>query len=82
MSASAVGVCSGRGDAGRWLKPQELADLLGMSKYWVQERVTAKALPHHRVGRNTRFCPECVTRIQRSTAVAPADRPAPLRRTG
>jgi excisionase family DNA binding protein len=80
MTASAT-VCSGRGDAGRWLKPQELADLLGMSKYWVQERVTAKALPHHRVGRCTRFCPECVERIQRSTAVVPADRPR-LRRTG
>lgn len=61
------------GDA--WLNCAQLAQVLGMSKSWVQEQVTAKALPHHRVGRYVRFSPADVRAIERSTAVAPADRP-------
>lgn len=62
-------------DTSRWLGSQELADLLGMSKGWVQEQVTAKALPHHKVGRVTRFSPADVRAIERATAVPAADRP-------
>lgn len=77
MNASSP--CTGRGEAGRWLKPPQLADLLGMSTDWVQTKVTEKSLPHHKVGRLTRFCPECVARIQRGTCVVPSE-PARLRK--
>lgn len=62
-------------DTGRWLKPEELAELLGMSKGWVQEQVTVGALPHQKVGRLTRFSPANLREIERSTAVPVADRP-------
>jgi excisionase family DNA binding protein len=68
--------------AATWLDCAGLAQVLGVSKFWVQERVTAKQLPHHRIGRLVRFSPDDVRAIERSTAVAPADRPARLRNTG
>lgn len=58
-----------------WIDCAALAALLGMSKDWVQSEVTAKRLPHHRVGRYVRFSPADVAAIDRTTAVAPADRP-------
>lgn len=66
-----------------WLNCEELAAVIGMSKSWVQDQVTKKAIPHHRVGRLVKFSPGDVRAIERSTAVAPLDiRPAALRRTG
>jgi excisionase family DNA binding protein len=62
-------------DAGKWLKPEELAELIGMSTHWVREQVTAGALPFHRVGRCTRFSPDDVRAIEGRTAVPVADRP-------
>lgn len=58
-----------------WLNCEQVAQVIGMSKSWVQEQVTAKALPHHRLGRYVRFSPADVRAIERSTAVTPADRP-------
>ncbi len=58
-----------------WLDSAALAALLGLSKSWVQDEVTAKRLPHHRVGRLVRFSPADVRAIDRATAVPVADRP-------
>ena len=60
---------------GAWINCAALASRIGMSKAWVQERVTAKAIPHHRVGRYVRFSPGDIAAIERSTAVTPVDRP-------
>lgn len=63
-----------------WMSPGELADLLGVSKWWVQTQVTAKAIPHHRVGRLTKFSPADVRAIEQRTAVPPVTHH--LRNTG
>jgi excisionase family DNA binding protein len=55
-----------------WLSSEQLAEVLGVSKSWIQDRVTDKTLPHHRVGRLVRFTPADVQAIERQTAVAPA----------
>jgi excisionase family DNA binding protein len=57
-----------------WLSSADLADVLGVSKYWVQSQVTARALPHHRVGRLVRFSPEDVRRIHALMQVEPSPR--------
>jgi excisionase family DNA binding protein len=53
------------------LTSTEVAELLGVSKWWVQEQVTAKAIPHHRVGRLVRFSPADIRAIEQRTAVVP-----------
>lgn len=54
-----------------WLTSEQLAGVLGVHLRWVQERVTARALPHHRVGRLVRFTPEDLKAIEKSMAVKP-----------
>lgn len=54
-----------------WLTSEQLAAVLGVNKKWVQDRVTDKTLPHHRVGRLVRFTPDDVKAIERQMAVAP-----------
>lgn len=66
-----------------WIDCAGLAELLGMSRSWVEKRVAAHEIPHRRVGSRVRFSPADVRAIERSTAVAPTDtRPVALRRTG
>lgn len=57
--------------AAAWLTSEQLAEVLGVSKKWVQDRVTDKTLPHHRVGRLVRFTPDDVKAIEKATAVMP-----------
>jgi len=54
-----------------WLTSEQLAQVLGVHKSWVQDRVTAKSLPHHRVGRFVRFTPADVRAIEKQMAVMP-----------
>lgn len=52
----------------RWLDIDGLADLLGVSRSWVRDKVTARELPHHRPGRHVRFTPEDVEAIAALTS--------------
>jgi excisionase family DNA binding protein len=63
-----------------WLSSEQLAEVLGVSKKWVADRVTNKTLPHHRVGRLVRFTPADVQAIDRQMAVTPVTHR--LHRTG
>lgn len=54
-----------------WLTSEQLAQVLGVGIGWVQDRVTDRTLPHHRVGRLVRFTPADVRAIEKQTAVTP-----------
>lgn len=54
-----------------------LAAFLGVKRTWVRDKVTARAIPHRRIGRHVRFAPEDVDRIV-SDAFRPVQR-APTR---
>jgi excisionase family DNA binding protein len=49
--------------------PDRLLDIDGLAAYldvprtWVRDKITARALPHTRVGRHVRFTPEHVAAI-------------------
>ncbi len=43
------------GEARKYLKPQEVAELLGKSLDWVRRRAADNTLPHRFVGRDLRF---------------------------
>ncbi len=43
------------GDDDDLLMTQELADLLGLSKSWVQHNTSAKSIPHIKIGQAVRF---------------------------
>ncbi len=55
-----------------WLDCAALAARMGVSKSYVQQQVTARLIPHHRVGRLVRFSPADVHAIERATEVTPA----------
>lgn len=57
--------------ADAWLTSTQVAERLGVSKWWVQEQVTANAIPHHRLGRLVRFSPADLQAIEQRTAVTP-----------
>lgn len=40
-----------------------LADYLRVQPRWVRDKVTARAIPHRRVGKHVRFAPEDVAQI-------------------
>lgn len=42
----------------QWLSIDGLADLLNVGRSWVRNKVTAREIPHRRVGRHVRFAPE------------------------
>ena len=56
-----------------------LAAELGVPRTWVRDKVTARAIPHHRYGRHVRFTPEDVAEFRRLTAEATAKAVSPLR---
>jgi excisionase family DNA binding protein len=55
----------------RLLNIAELAEYLGVPFTWVRDKVTARALPHTRVGRHVRFAPVHIAAI-----VAAGEEPA------
>jgi excisionase family DNA binding protein len=55
----------------RLLNMAELAEYLGVPFTWVRDKVTARALPHTRVGKHVRFAPDHVAAI-----VASGEEPA------
>jgi excisionase family DNA binding protein len=55
----------------RALNIAELAELLGVPRSWVRDKVTARELPHHRIGRHVRFFADDIAAIKQQTA-APA----------
>lgn len=48
-------VAQAQGDDDDLLTVQELADLLGLSKSWVQHNTSAKSIPHIKIGQSVRF---------------------------
>lgn len=72
--------------SGQWLTIAQLAELLGVPKSWVRDKVTARAIPHHRPGRHVRFTPADVAAIEQMfaepaiTAPTPMFRPLPATR--
>lgn len=61
--------------ADRWLTTPQLADHLGVSVRWIKTQLARRAIPHHRLGRNVRFTPTDVARIEAATAQQPLTRP-------
>ena len=55
-----------------WLDSPQLAAVLGVNTSWVERQVSARAIPHHRVGRLVRFTPDDVRAIEKSMAVKPS----------
>lgn len=47
----------------RLLDIDGLAEYLGVPRSWVRDKITARALPHTRIGRHVRFAPEHVAAI-------------------
>ncbi|MFG2165555.1 helix-turn-helix domain-containing protein [Micromonospora chersina] len=45
----------------RWLDIDQYADLLGVPRTWVRDKVTSREIQHRRVGRHVRFAPEDIT---------------------
>lgn len=63
----------------KWLKPEELAELVGLAPTTVRDMVTKRAIPHTRLGKKTvRFTPEDVEAIKKKFA-APAITKTPSR---
>lgn len=53
----------------KWLKPEELAELVGLAPTTVRDMVTKRAIPHTRLGKKTvRFTPEDVEAIKKKFA--------------
>lgn len=42
----------------RWLDIPQYAELLGVPRTWVRDKVTSREIQHRRVGRHVRFAPE------------------------
>ncbi|GAB2952154.1 hypothetical protein GCM10027280_45690 [Micromonospora polyrhachis] len=47
----------------KWLTIDDLAELLNVKRTWVRDKVTARVLPHRRVG-GVRFTPKDVAAIE------------------
>ncbi len=47
----------------RLFSKAELADYLGVSEAWVSKKVTARLIPHTRIGKHVRFAPHHVEAI-------------------
>lgn len=48
----------------KWLDKKQLAAVLNVGESWVRNKVTAREIPHRRVGRHVRFAPEDVQAIK------------------
>ncbi|MFC5803291.1 helix-turn-helix domain-containing protein [Streptomyces formicae] len=77
----------------RLYRPEEIAETLGCSAWWVKDRARRRLIPHTRVGRAYRFTAEHLAEIirlyeerpaqpARTTTVATDPSPAPGVRTG
>ncbi|MDG4856723.1 helix-turn-helix domain-containing protein [Streptomyces sp. T-3] len=67
----------------RLYRPEEIADALGCSAWWVKDRARRRLIPHTRVGRAYRFTTEhlaAIVRLQESgpTNVAPSTAPSQM----
>lgn len=62
------------------LSPDQLADLLGVSKGWVYEQAALKAIPYHKLGKYLRFRRSAIDRWVDSASVPASGPPSkPLR---
>jgi excisionase family DNA binding protein len=57
--------------------PEEIADVLGCSAWWVQDRARRRLIPFTRVGRAYRFTAEHLAEIIRLNEERPARMPEP-----
>lgn len=48
----------------KWLNKEQLAEVLGVPVSWVRNAITARSIPHRRVGRHVRFAPEDVADLK------------------
>ncbi|MGK4583455.1 helix-turn-helix domain-containing protein [Kitasatospora sp. HPMI-4] len=60
---AALGVQPATDNPLRLYTPEQTADLLGMTPYWVEERVRAGTIPHKRLGRFVRFSAAQIAQI-------------------
>ncbi|MEV6802605.1 helix-turn-helix domain-containing protein [Micromonospora rifamycinica] len=61
-------------DPDRWLTINDLAAKLQVPVSWVQEKVSARLVPHHRVGRHVRFTRADLEALERLYQEKPAAR--------
>ncbi|WUH92659.1 helix-turn-helix domain-containing protein [Streptomyces sp. NBC_00433] len=61
----------------RLYRPEEIADVLGCSAWWVQDRARRRLIPFTRVGRAYRFTAEHLAEIIRLNEERPARMPEP-----
>jgi excisionase family DNA binding protein len=59
----------------RLFRPEEIADVLGCSAWWVQDRARRRLIPFTRVGRAYRFTAEHLAEIIRLNEERPAQTP-------
>lgn len=59
----------------RLYRPEEIADVLGCSAWWVQDRARRRLIPFTRVGRAYRFTAEHLAEIIRLNEERPAQAP-------
>jgi hypothetical protein len=60
----------------RLYRPEEIADILGCSAWWVQDRARRRLIPYTRVGRAYRFTAGHLAEIIRLNEERPAQIPA------
>ena len=69
-----------KGEEDAILTPDQLADLLGVTKGWVYEQAALKAIPYHKLGKYLRFRRSAIDRWIDSAAVPASGPPSrPLR---
>lgn len=61
----------------RLYRPEEIADALGCSAWWVKDRAARALIPFTRVGRSYRFTAAHLAEIVRMHEVRPAQRAEP-----
>ncbi|SDN06115.1 helix-turn-helix domain-containing protein [Actinacidiphila guanduensis] len=61
----------------RLYRPEDIADVLGCSAWWVQDRARRRLIPFTRVGRAYRFTPEHLAEIIRLNEERPTLMPKP-----
>ncbi|WP_078862194.1 helix-turn-helix domain-containing protein [Streptomyces sp. NRRL F-5123] len=61
----------------RLYRPEDIADVLGCSAWWVQDRARRRLIPFTRVGRAYRFTAEHLAEIIRLNEERPARKPEP-----
>jgi excisionase family DNA binding protein len=63
-----------KGEEDAILTPNQLADLLGVTRGWVYEQAALKAIPYHKIGKYLRFRKSAIGKWLDSVAV-PASGP-------